>query len=910
LLVLAIAGFATASGAVATAAPPEGNIVGADSPNAIPNSYIVVLKSKAGADVAGKARDLTTRFSGKVNRTYGSALRGFAASMSSTQARRMAAHADVDFVQQNQIIRLDATQNNPPSWGLDRIDQRDLPLDNSYTYSTTASNVHAYVIDSGIRVSHSDFGGRATAGTDTITPGGNANDCDGHGTHVAGTIGGNAHGVAKGVSLVAVRVLDCNGSGSTETVVAGVDWVTQNAIKPAVANMSLGGGGDSALDAAVNNSIASGVTYTLSAGNSSQSACDFSPARVFNGITVGATDINDNRASFSNYGSCVDIFAPGVNITSNAIGSNSATAVLSGTSMAAPHVAGAAALVLADNPTFTPSQVTSSLTSKASPSLVVNRGPGSPNLLLYTGADPTPPPAANNFDITATPNAGVTTPNRSVTTTVATTNESGSQTVTMSAVGLPAGVTASFSPASFSSGGATTATFSASGSAAPGRYPVAITATGSTITHAATYTLVITDNEGSFYQLAPTRILDTRIGNGAPTAPLGQGATIGLQVTGRGGVPATGVSSVVLNVTATGATAASFVTVWPAGVSRPTASSLNLVSGWTGANSVTVAVGAGGVVNIYNNAGSTHMIADVVGFYAIDDSVVTTNGVGGEYQPVTPERLFDSRIDWPGKVEGGGGVRIPVSYGSSVDSHIRALVVNVTAVDPSGDGYLATWNGSGLPPNASTLNYTARVPAVPNMAVVPVSLCCGGFPSIGVYTLVDSHIIVDILGFFDDSSLGGGLRFTPQTPVRIADTRIGQGAPSALGAGTTAAITAPGAVAPAGTEALALNVTAVSPTRDTYVSVWPKGISGIGQPNVSTLNPRPGQIVPNAVYTLVGPTKAFNVYNNAGVTHIVVDVVGTFWSPSLAASAMGKQAPLSGQLTWRTTGRLQAVQTG
>jgi hypothetical protein len=494
---------------------------------------------------------------------------------------------------------------------------------------------------------------------------------------------------------------------------------------------------------------------------------------------------------------------------------------------------------------------------------------------------------------------------------VATTSEGGSQTVTMSAVGLPSGVTASFSPASFSTGNSTTATFSASGSAAPGRYPVAITATGSTITHAATYTLVVTDNEGAFYQLAPTRILDTRIGNGAPTAPLGAGSTISLQVTGRGGVPSTGVSSVVLNVTATGATAASFVTVWPAGVTRPTASSLNLVAGWTGANSVTVAIGAGGKVNIYNNAGSTHMIADVVGFYAADDSTVPTLGIGGEYQPVTPERLFDSRFDWDGKVEGGGGVRIPVSYGSSVNSHIRALVVNVTAVDPSWDGYLTTWNGVGLPPNASTLNYTAGVPAVPNMAVVPVAPCCGGFPSIGVYTQADSHIIVDILGFFDDSSLGGGLRFTPQTPVRIADTRFGQGAPGALGQGATAVITAPGAVAPAGTEALALNVTAVSPTANTFISVWPNGISGIGQPNVSTLNPRPGQVVPNAVYTLVGPTKAFNVYNNAGQTHIVVDVVGTFWSSDLTASAKGKEVKLSGKLPWRTSGeKLKAMQTG
>ena len=222
-------------------------------------------------------------------------------------------------------------------------------------------------------------------------------------------------------------------------------------------------------------------------------------------------------------------------------------------------------------------------------------------------------------------------------------------------------------------------------------------------------------------------------------------------------------------------------------------------------------MGSGGKVNIYNNSGGTEMIADVVGFYAVDDSMVGQFGVGGQYQPVTPERLFDSRTDWGVKLPAGQGVRVGVDYGADINPHIRALVVNVTAVDPSFAGYLATWDGSGQPPGTSTLNYTGGG-IVPNMAVVPVSLCCGGFPSIGVYTQADSHVIVDILGFFDDSSLPDGLRFTPQTPVRIADTRIGLGAPNALGQGTTAVVTAPPAVAPSGTEALALNVTAVLPS--------------------------------------------------------------------------------------------------
>jgi hypothetical protein len=389
-----------------------------------------------------------------------------------------------------------------------------------------------------------------------------------------------------------------------------------------------------------------------------------------------------------------------------------------------------------------------------------------------------------------------------------------------------------------------------------------------------------TPNQGTYYQLTPFRILDTREGNGAPRAKMVGGQTITLQVNGHGGLPAMGVSAVVLNVTTTGATAASFLTVFPSGDPRPNASSLNFVAGWTGANSVTVGVGANGAVDIFNNYGSLDVIADVVGFYAADDSLVTPRGPGGQFHPVEPLRLFDSRTAWGYKLPADYSVQVAVDDGAANNPHIRALVVNVTAVDPSLPGYLTTWDGTGQPPSTSTLNYAPGA-VVPNMAVVPTSLCCappGGapYPSIGVYTNVDTHVIVDIVGYFDDGTLANGLRFTPQTPVRIADTRNGFGAPSAIGPGSTATITAPAGVAKPEMQALALNVTAVTPTASTYLSVWPNGIGTIGQPNVSSLNPAAGQTVPNAVYTLIGPAKAFNVYNNAGTTNVVVDVVGTF----------------------------------
>lgn len=389
----AAAAIAVSLGALAAASAQAQPVRGFAASQPVPGRYIVVFKNGVG-DPAAEAAGLARAAGGQVHHVYTAALKGFAASLPAQALQGLRNNPNVDFVEQDQTVSLTASESQA-TWGLDRIDQADRPLDTVYNYNYTGSGVYAFIIDTGIRADHVEFTGRVLPGTTSISDGNGTNDCNGHGTHVSGTVGGTVYGVAKQVKLVPVRVLNCSGSGTWSGVIAGIDWAANSSLRPAVANMSLGGGLSSSVNAAVAGAVSKGVVMAVAAGNDNANACSYSPASEPSAITVGATTSADARASYSNYGSCVDIFAPGSSITSAWNTGPTATNTISGTSMATPHVAGVAALALQANPGATPAAVASWIVANATANRISSTGTGSPNLLLYSlgGGTPTPPAA-------------------------------------------------------------------------------------------------------------------------------------------------------------------------------------------------------------------------------------------------------------------------------------------------------------------------------------------------------------------------------------------------------------------------------------------------------------------------------------------------------------------------------------
>jgi subtilisin family serine protease len=400
LFLLAVTGLAVpgctddggpAEPTVGPALTPTASFASTAASRVIPGSYIVVFKPEV-SDAPGLAQRLVDGHGGSLRFTYAAALKGFAADLPEQALEALRRNPSVSYVEADQAVELFGTETPPPSWGLDRVDQRTLPLDASYTYGGTGAGVNVYIIDTGIRSTHVEFGGRALGAYSSVKGKYSTDDCHGHGTHVAGTVGGSTYGVAKAVKLYGVRVLDCTGSGTWSAVIAGIDWVTANHLNPAVANMSLGGTYMQAVNDAVESSIRSGVTYAVAAGNSASNACNYSPASAPDALTVGATDSLDQQTWFSNMGPCLDLYGPGLRIRSAWIGSDTDGRAISGTSMASPHVAGTAALYLETHPTAVPADVGQALAAAATAGQITKIGTGSPNLLLFTGDPAAPQP--------------------------------------------------------------------------------------------------------------------------------------------------------------------------------------------------------------------------------------------------------------------------------------------------------------------------------------------------------------------------------------------------------------------------------------------------------------------------------------------------------------------------------------
>ena len=824
--------------------------------------YIVRLRTRQSLQAAVVAEGAN---GDNVDTVWNQALSGFTATLSGDDVRRLRRDPNVTSIEPDSIVTLTSEQTGAP-WGLDRVDQRALPLSTTYSYETNGSGVNVYIVDSGIRSSHREFTGRIVRGM--YVDFGDATgieDCNGHGTHVAGTIGGTTFGVAKGVSLIPVKVFACSGSTTTSAVIAGLDWIISDhaADVPAVVNMSLGGQPSAALDAAVNAVIADGVTVVVAAGNASSDSCTFSPSRVAAAITVGASQVDDGVAAYSNYGPCNDLFAPGSSILSAWSTTDTASMVLSGTSMATPHIAGAVARLLQGSHLASPAQVWAALDAAATPNALTATYGGDPNKLLYLAAP-------RGTSVPSAPWALAGAPGDQL---VALTWQAPWSDDSLPIADYAVQVRATGAPWSTFADGTSAATGATVTNLINGTTydfrvaainAVGIGALGAQVSITPSNISVSLSPPAAFRALPPHRVFDTRPGEAQGAVPVHQlrygGANVlTLRVAGVGGVPVSGVGAVSLNVTVVDPVDAGFVTVYPCG-QRPLASNLNYTAGQTVPNAVITPVSADGNICLYSSA-DAYLLADINGWFP----------TGTGLTPVTPARLFDTR---PGEAQGVvpvdqqpyGDLQVHISGVAGVpDSGVGGVSLNVTVVDPTEAGFVTVYP-CGQRPLTSNLNYTAGQ-TVPNAVITPVS----ADGNICLYSSADAYLLADINGWF---ATGTGL--TAVTPARLFDTRPEQ----TQGAMTVnqqpygdlqVHITGVAGVPMSGVAAVSLNVTVVGPSEAGFVTVYPCG----QRPLTSNLNYTAGQTVPNAVLTPVSADGDICLHSSA-TAYLLADINGWF----------------------------------